>query len=230
MSQQPPAPRQGTQQPGWGPPQGPPPQGWQQGQQWGPPQGWQPGWQQWGPPPEVKRPWFKKKRIMIPLLLLGLIVFGSALGGGSDTDGTNGASNDTTTEQSSAAPAAPAADAPEAEAPVPEAPAPAESTIEVSAAQMIAVLESNALKAKNTYEGKTVTVSGFVGGIDASGKYFALDPSPDAFILTGIQVQTGKEFLDQLANFSEDQAVTVTGKITNVGEIMGYSLKAATIQ
>ena len=212
MSQQPPAPPQGPQQPGWGPPpQGPPPQGWQQ-----------------GPPPEAKRPWFKKKRIMIPLVLLGLFVFGSALGGGSATDSTN-TSNDTATEKpADDAPAAPKAAASEAAAPAPAAPAPA--AIVTTAKEMIEVLEENALKAKNTYNGKTVTVSGFVGSIDASGKYFSLDPSAEAFVLTGVQVQTGKKFQDQLASFRQDQPVTVTGKITNVGEVLGYSLEAATIQ
>ena len=217
MSQQPPAPPQGPQQPGWGPPpQGPPPQGWQQ-----------------GPPPEAKRPWFKKKRIMIPLVLLGLFVFGSALGGGSATDSTN-TSNDTATEKpADDAPAAPKAAASEAAAPAPAAPAPAApapAAIVTTAKEMIEVLEENALKAKNTYNGKTVTVSGFVGSIDASGKYFSLDPSAEAFVLTGVQVQTGKKFQDQLASFRQDQPVTVTGKITNVGEVLGYSLEAATIQ
>ena len=99
-----------------------------------------------------------------------------------------------------------------------------------SAQEMISLLESNALNAKNTYNDKRVTVTGFVGSIDASGDYFSLDPKPDAFILTGVQVQTDEKFLDQVASFSEGQAVTVTGTITNVGEIMGYSLEAETIK
>lgn len=107
---------------------------------------------------------------------------------------------------------------------------PAEPAIAVSSKEMIALLEGNALKAKNTYEDKRVTVSGFVGSIDASGDYFALDPTRDAFILTGVQVRTSDKFQDQVANFSKGQAVTVTGKITNVGEVMGYSLKAETIK
>lgn len=95
---------------------------------------------------------------------------------------------------------------------------------------MIAVLESNALNAKNTYEDKRVTVSGFVGNIDASGNYFALDPEPDALIFTGIQAQTSEEFLDQVANFSAGQAVTVTGTVTDVGELVGYIIEVETIE
>lgn len=32
------------------------------------------------------RPWYKKKRFILPLLILVLIVLGSALGGGDDAD------------------------------------------------------------------------------------------------------------------------------------------------
>jgi hypothetical protein len=164
-----------------------------------------------------QRSWFAKHKILTALgalILLGFIAT-AAGGGGDDTTAANTAGSTSDTE-----PDAPAA----------EEPAPAEPAIVVSAQEMIEVLEGNALKAKNTYEGKRVTVSGFVGNIDASGDYFSLDPEPDAFILTGIQVQTSEEFMDQVANFSAGQAVTVTGTITDVGEVMGYSLEAETIE
>lgn len=166
-----------------------------------------------------QRNWFAKHKILTALgalILLGVISTVASGGGG-------GASESTDAGSSSDSADAPAADAP-------EEPAPAEPAIVVSAKEMIEVLEGNALKAKNTYEGKRVTVSGFVGNIDASGDYFALDPAPDAFVLTGVQVRTSKKFRDQVANFSEDQAVTVTGTITGVGEVSGYSLKAETIK
>jgi hypothetical protein len=166
---------------------------------------------------KAQRPAWKKKRVILPLALLLIIGISLASSGGdTGTDGINTANTDANE------PAAPAADKPAAE--------PAEPAIETSSKEMIALLEGNALKAKNTYDGKRVTVTGFVGSIDASGKYFSLDPEPDAFVLTGVQVQTGKEFQDQLANFDKNQPVTVTGKITNVGEVMGYTLEAETIK
>jgi hypothetical protein len=166
-----------------------------------------------------QRSWFAKHKILTALgalILLGVISTAASGGGGGDSELTDaGNSSDS-------------ADAPAADAP--EEPAPAEPAIVVSAQEMIEVLEGNALNAKKTYEGKRVTVSGFVGNIDASGDYFSLDPEPDAFILTGVQVQTSEKFLDQVASFSAGQAVTVTGTITGVGEIMGYSLEAETIE
>lgn len=169
---------------------------------------------------KASRPAYKKKRFIIPAAFVAVAIAANAGGGGDDTTTATTASNETQAEA-----AAPAADAPAA----PAEPAPAEPAIVVSSQEMISTLEGNALAAKKTYEGKRVTVSGFVGNIDASGKYFSLDPEPDALILTGVQVQTGKDFQDQLASFSKNQAVTVTGKITNVGEVMGYSLEAETI-
>ncbi len=166
-----------------------------------------------------QRSWFAKHKILTALgvfILLAIVIsVASGGGGGDDTVTADNGSSDS-------------ADAPAADAP--EEPAPAEPAIVVSAQEMISVLEANALNAKNTYEGKRVTVSGFVGSIDASGDYFSLDPEPDAFILTGVQVQTSEEFLNQIASFTEGQAVTVTGTVTNVGEVMGYSLEAETIE
>ncbi|OLT22162.1 hypothetical protein BJF81_13445 [Ornithinimicrobium sp. CNJ-824] len=94
---------------------------------------------------------------------------------------------------------------------------------------MIDDLESNALKAKTTYEGKLVTVTGYVGSIDASGNYFALDPEPDAFILTGVQVQIDESHIETVSNYSQGQQVSVTGTVTSVGEVMGYSIDADTL-
>ena len=174
---------------------------------------------------KASRPAYKKKRFIIPAGIAAIALFSSVSGGGSDS-----------VETTDVAAKKPAAEAPAAEAPAAPAkaaaakPVPAEPAIEVSAKELIAALEGNALKAKNTYDGKRVTVTGFVGSIDASGDYFALDPEKGALIFTGVQVTTSEKFMDQVANFTEGQPVTVTGKITNVGEVLGYSLKAETIK
>ncbi len=173
---------------------------------------------------KASRPAYKKKRFIIPAAIAAIAIASSAGGGGSD-------GNDATpTAAEGPAAAAPAAAAPAAAAEAPAAaPAPAEPVLTVSAAELIDTLEANALNAKKTWDGKQVTVTGFVGSIDASGDYFSLLPEPDAMVFTGVQVYTSEKFLDQVASFSEGQAVTVTGKIDDVGEIMGYSLKAKSI-
>ena len=95
--------------------------------------------------------------------------------------------------------------------------------------ELIDELDGNALRAKTTYEDEVVTVTGYVGNIDASGKYFALDPEPDAIIFTGVTVRTDESFLDTVAGFTTGQEVTVTGTVTDVGEIMGYTVEAESI-
>ena len=152
---------------------------------------------------KANRPWYKKKRFILLAAIAAIILIVIATSGGEEETPSGAVSDPTSAE---------------------------EPAIVVSAQEMIEVLEANALNAKNTYEGKRVTVSGFVGNIDASGDYFALDPEPDALVFTGIQVQTSEEFRDQVSSFSKGQAVTVTGTVTDVGEVMGYSLEAETIE
>ncbi|WP_298747960.1 OB-fold protein [uncultured Serinicoccus sp.] len=189
---------------------------------------------------KAQRPWYKKKRFVIPLGLVVLIALISALGGGEDvSDSATTPSSSPTQSQEAQQPAdseepsgsedpVESEEPDESEEPVePEESTPA--AIEATAQEMIEALEGNALNARNTYENQRVTVSGFVGGIDSSGNYFALDPEPDAFILTGIQVQTSEEFLDQVAALSAGQEVTVTGTVTGVGEVLGYSIEAESI-
>jgi hypothetical protein len=179
---------------------------------------------------KASRPAYKKKRFIIPAALVAIAAISNA--GGSDNSATTKPAAVEKPAADAAPPAAPAAEAPApaAAAPAPApAPAPAEAAVTVSAAELIETLEGNALNAKKTWDGKQVNVTGFVGSIDASGDYFSLLPEPGAMVFTGVQVYTSEKFLDQVASFSEGQAVTVTGKIDDVGEIMGYSLKAKTI-
>ena len=170
---------------------------------------------------KAQRPFYKKKRVLIPTAILGIAVISSLAGGGGGT-----APVDTARATSSSAPATTESKTPAA----PAAAKPKPAAITVTAKELIDTLEANALKAKNTYNDKQVTVSGFVGSIDASGDYFALLPEPDAIVFTGVQVRTDEKFQDQLATFTQGQAVTVTGKIDDVGEVLGYQLKAETIK
>jgi lysyl-tRNA synthetase class II len=91
--------------------------------------------------------------------------------------------------------------------------------------QLIADLEANAMNAKEKYEGEYVEITGRVDTIDASGVYIGLYPSDDEWALTGvtclIKNKKQKEFVRTI---STGDIVTVRGKITSVGELMGFSL------
>jgi len=182
---------------------------------------------------KATRPWFKKKRFWA-LGVIALLVLVQLVNGGED-DAKNVAVPAGTT--SAAAPAvsgsgtAPPSQSPEAtQAPASSAPAEAvaEPPIVVSAQELIETLDSNALAASNTYKGKRVTVTGALATVDASGDYFTLRGT-DEYSFTNVQVYIEDEHLDIVSGLTAGQDVTVTGTVSDVGEIIGYSIQAETI-
>lgn len=99
----------------------------------------------------------------------------------------------------------------------------------VSVDKLMEDLDSNALKASNTYKGQYVEITGKLAVIDSSGDYISLHPSTD-FAIVGVQCYIKKEHLDQVMELEMNQNVTVIGTITDVGEILGYSLKVESIK
>ena len=150
---------------------------------------------------KASRPWFKKKRFWA-LGVVALIAIQAAMGGsGSDESSTNQSSTEV-----------------EAEAPA----------IEVTAEQLLSELETNALAAKNTWKDKRVKITGTLDNIDASGDYFSLRGNEE-FTLINVQVFIDDSFIDAVSAFNKGQTVTVTGVISDVGELLGYSVKAQSI-
>lgn len=99
--------------------------------------------------------------------------------------------------------------------------------IEVTARQLQEELKTNALGASNKYKGKRVKVTGNVSNIDSSGAYFSI--TGEEFSLTNIMCRINKDQAAQVAGFSKDQQVVVTGTVTDVGEVMGYTIKTESI-
>ena len=150
-------------------------------------------------PQDAQRPWFKKKRFWA----LGVVVLVIAMQAGGGSSDSNNSATETATE------------------------APAEPATEVTAKQLLADLEENPLLAKNTWDGKLVTITGIVDNIDASGDYFSLSAGELTFI--GVMVYIDDSFVDAVSAFKKGQEVTVTGTISDVGELMGYSVDAVSI-
>lgn len=96
---------------------------------------------------------------------------------------------------------------------------------QITAQQMLDDLENNALNASNTYKNKYLEISGVLANVDSDGKYFTINPSPDSIIITGIQVYLqNDEQRNQLMTLGQDTPITVKGKCTSVGEVLGYSI------
>lgn len=101
--------------------------------------------------------------------------------------------------------------------------------IEVS--KLVDVLESNALKAKETYSDMDVKITGRLSNVDASGKYISLAPLDEEFCLTNIQCFINDDDVkSRVMDMNVGDTITLKGKITDVGELLGYSLDIATIE
>ena len=91
----------------------------------------------------------------------------------------------------------------------------------VSVADMIDVLDTNALKAEKTYDGQYLEVTGRLGNIDSDGSYITLYGGD--FDFTGVQCYIqNDEQLNFVMDMIDDNTYTVRVKITDVGEILGY--------
>ena len=102
---------------------------------------------------------------------------------------------------------------------------------EYSVSQMISDLEANALKAENTYKNKYVKITGKLSNIDSDGKYISISSDNGGFSLHSIQCFIKND--DQkksVMNMSIGDSITVKGKITNIGEILGYQLNIDSIE
>lgn len=94
-----------------------------------------------------------------------------------------------------------------------------------SVSQMMDDLDNNALNAETTYKDKYVEITGVLSNIDSSGKYISLRPEDDEYAIIDFQCFIkSDEQKSQVAAMSKGQSVTLRGKVTSVGEVLGYSL------
>lgn len=96
---------------------------------------------------------------------------------------------------------------------------------------LLSEVENNAAAANKNYKGKDVKiVGGIVSNIESDADYVTIDNGA-SFSLVHVQCYPkSKELKDAIINLSKGQPVTVYGKITKVGEIMGYSLDLEKIE
>lgn len=168
---------------------------------------------------KATRPWYKKKRFVIPIGLVGLVVIFSALGGGGDNADPAASTDEATTAAAEEA-AAPAADK------TTEAPKPKAKPVKVSAADLLKEFEDNELAGDTKYEGKTLKVTGSVNKIDTDvwddDKYILrIGTGSDYDILT---VNCNGMSKKELATLTAGDEVTVIGKFDDGGDL-GVELK-----
>lgn len=93
-------------------------------------------------------------------------------------------------------------------------------------AELMDDLDANALKASEKYKNQYVELSGKLNVIDSSGAYISIVPTNREFAMIGVQCYIqSEEQKSAVMELSTGDILTVKGKITDVGEVMGYSLK-----
>jgi RNA polymerase subunit RPABC4/transcription elongation factor Spt4 len=173
--------------------------------------------------PITKRWWFWA---IIIVFVLGII---SNLAGGDDnTTVSSTQSSGNAQSSSSVASSTQLSDSTSSAAPAQVEQKPDPIVVDVDT--LMDTLKANALNASNTYKGAYVEVTGRLSTIDSSGKYFSILPFNDDWAFVGVQCFITKEQQDIVAGFTKDQSVTVIGTITDVGEVLGYSLKVESIE
>ena len=86
-------------------------------------------------------------------------------------------------------------------------------------------LDDNAAAAKDTYNGKYLEISGRLGAIDSDMKYISLISTTDKWDIVGVHCTIrNSSTKDVVKTLKKDQTIVVKGKITDVGEVLGYYL------
>ena len=97
--------------------------------------------------------------------------------------------------------------------------------IKVSKDELDDALENNAAAAKDKYNNKYVEVTGKLGTIDSDLSYISLMSSTDEWDFLGIHCDIkNKEQKEIVKTLTKGQEITIRGKITDVGEVLGYYL------
>lgn len=96
--------------------------------------------------------------------------------------------------------------------------------ISVTIDEMSKELEENAVVAYDKYKDQYLEITGTLSTIDSEGSYISLYPD-EGFLVQGVQCFIeNDEQLEIVKGFKKGEKVTVRGKCTEVGEILGFTL------
>ena len=154
---------------------------------------------------KVKRPITKKWWFWVLIVIVAAGIIGGASSGsgnGGDTKQPSGTEQPSNTEQ-----------------PI--------SYTHYNVTELFDALSTNAMKAQSDFKGQYVEIEGYLSTIDSNGKYISVGAAPDDYtyvlqsVLCNIKNDTQKQ---QIMNINTDSPIVVRGKITSVGEVMGFAL------
>lgn len=172
-----------------------------------------------------KKPIYKRVWFWV-LVVLFVSAIGNAMGGGTSTSTTSRQPSTTPSQQTQAA--TPAQEQTQTPTPTPE---PVIEYVSVDLQTMLDELDSNALRAEQTYQKAYVELVGKISVIDSDGKYISIEPvNADAWNFDSVRCDLKTdEHRAVIMSKGKGDTVTVRGQITDIGEILGYVLKVDTI-
>jgi transcriptional regulator with XRE-family HTH domain len=94
--------------------------------------------------------------------------------------------------------------------------------LDVTVDELTAALDSNPLKAKQTYQDAHIRLTGVLNNIDSSGNYFNVN-NGDQYSFDSVYCSILDDAtLDKVASSSIGDTLVVCGTVTDVGEVLGY--------
>lgn len=146
-----------------------------------------------------KKPVYKRVWFWILIVLIVIIIAAVAGSGDGDSDSSSGGKQ-TETKQSAK-----------------------RNYKSVTASELQKALDDNAASASDQYKGKYLAVTGPFNVIDSDGEYMTI--SIGEYEMTDIQCSFQNEAQRKKAkSLHKGQTITVKGKMTDVGEVLGYSM------
>ncbi|TQJ40049.1 putative nucleic acid binding protein [Arthrobacter sp. SLBN-112] len=172
---------------------------------------------------KATRPWFKKKRFIIPLIIVVIAIVSSmANGGKSNSSATATPATDASATSAAAPAAAPAAAAAPAK--------PAAEVVQVEAGQLLADFKGNEAAADAKYKGKVLQVTGFVNKVDTEfldkDQYIVRVDNGDKYNF--LHVNCNDLAAARAATIVPGSAITVRGSFQDGGDL-GVELKACEV-
>lgn len=96
---------------------------------------------------------------------------------------------------------------------------------------MLDDLDENALRAEERYQGKYIEITGEIKSFDSDGKYISIVPhdAPVGIFDSVMCYLTDPTHRTFLLEKNVGDVVTIKGKVSSIGEVLGYSVKIAEI-
>lgn len=98
----------------------------------------------------------------------------------------------------------------------------------VTVGEMTKVLEENEMRAQKLFSGKWLEITGYLGNMDSEGEYFTLESNSARLFSTDIRCTIPSDkrqtITDKLVKMNKGDRIMVKGKVTDMGEIMGYQV------